>query len=254
MGKRIAVVIAGQIFLAAGLFALFRLQMDQEKGELILRSNMMAMFYANPTHTYTESYRREFYDFGYPGPKATFQNPFQITGGYPFNYANFSDFAILLKEQVDQSADPHLKEAFYSPLANRIQEYDRIVAVNLPLLKPGAGAPYGLVRIESNLKYLPRDIFYKNLLSYLLIAVFYNGLLLVLAFGLFRKPKQTVVYLEKGYLKEYALGALKLHHKILGQIIEDHDQPEPQPEPEHGPGPLVIKLDSRPARKKSSGE
>jgi len=75
MLKRIGLVIFGEIILCAGLYALFLLHQDQEKGELILRSNMVAMFYANPSYHYTQSYRREFYDFGYPGPKETGRNP-----------------------------------------------------------------------------------------------------------------------------------------------------------------------------------
>ncbi len=49
MLKKIGIVLAGEMVLAAALFGLFQLQKDREKGELILRSNMMAMFYANPS-------------------------------------------------------------------------------------------------------------------------------------------------------------------------------------------------------------
>jgi len=225
MRKKVFVILFSEILLIAGLFGLFQLQKAQEKGELILRSNMVALFYARPGYVYDKSYRQEFYDFGYPGLRAIFKNPFLIRGGYSFHQANFSEFAILLKKDIDASSDPHLKHAFYYPRANRIQEYDQIIAINLPLYKPGKTSPYGMIRIEHNLKNFSRDVFFKNFLSYLLIALFYNAFLVAVLLWL-RKPKETVVYLERGYLKEHALGALKLHYKILGQIIEDHEKAE----------------------------
>jgi hypothetical protein len=35
-----------------------------------------------------------------------------------------------------------------------------------------------------------------------------------------RKKKEIVF--EKGYLKEHSIGALKIMHKVLGDIIDDH--------------------------------
>ncbi len=224
MYKKFFFFLLAEILLFAGLFGLFQLQKAQEKGELILRSNMVALFYARPGYVYDRSYRQEFYDFGYPSPSAMFKNPFIIRGGYSFSRANISQFAILLKKDIDVSSDPHIKHAFYYPRANRIQEYDEVLAINLPLYKPGSKTPYGMIRIEHNLKNFSRDVFYKNLLSYILIFIFYNAFLGAIIFALSRKPKPSVIYLEKGYLKDYALGALKLHYKILGQIIEDHEK------------------------------
>ena len=223
MRRKVFIILLGEAFLLLGLFGLFQLQKAQEKGELILRSNMVALFYARPGYVYDKSYREEFYDFGYPGLRAVFKNPFLIRGGYSFQQANLSEFSLLLKKDIEKSSDPHLKHAFYYPRANRVQEYDQILAVNLPLFKPGETTPYGMIRIEHNLKNFSRDVFFKNFLSYLLIALFYNAFLIAILLWL-RKPKQTVVYLERGYLKEHALGALKLHYKILGQIIEDHEK------------------------------
>jgi hypothetical protein len=242
MVKKAIFIIMGELFLFAGLYGLFDLQKDQSKGELVLRSNMVAMFYANPAYSYDRSYKREFYDFGYPGLKAMFTNPFEIRGGYSFNDANLSEFSVLLKKDVDDSKDQRLMDALYSPMANRVQEYDDIVAINVPLFE-GGKTPVGLIRIEHNLKNFSRDIFFKNLLTYLVIGLFYNGFLVALGFLFFGKRKETVVYLEKGYIKEYALGALKLHHKILGQIIEDHEVP-PTAEEEPGDNAPVLPFEA----------
>ena len=222
MLKKAAIILAGEVILFLGLSGLFELQKDQERSELITRSNMVALFYANPAHYYEKSYRREFYDLGYSGAKSILKSPFPAKS-ISSSQANFSQFAVILKEDVDNSADPHVKHAFYYPQLNHIQEYESTIAVNLPLYREGEKTPYGLIRVEHDIRNLPRDIFYKNLLSYILIGIFFNGFMAAVIFGLMRKPKETVVYLEKGYLKEYALGALKLHHKILGQIIDDHE-------------------------------
>jgi hypothetical protein len=244
MLKKAALILTGELVLVLGLLGLFGLQKDQEKNELIVRSNMVALFYANPSHSYQKSYRREFYDLGYPGPSAIFKNPFHIKSINSFSSANFSQFEVSLKDDIDRSSDPHLKHAFYYPQANRTQEYKNTIAVNLPLFREGEKAPYGMIRVVHDIKNLPRDIFYKNLLSYILIWIFFNGFLFALIFLVFRKPKESVVYLEKGYLKEYALGALKLHHKILSQIIEDHESDRKSGSPGNQERPTVIKLDT----------
>jgi len=246
--KAIAIIVA-QVVLFLALVGLFELQMGQEKNELIMRSSMVALFYANPAHSYPKSYRREFLDPGYSGPQAMFGNPFSVKNASEMGSGNFSEFAVILKEDVDKAADPHLKHAFYYPQANKVQQYKDSVAINLPLYREGDKEPYGLIRIEHNLRNLPRDIFYKNLLSYGLIELFFNGFLIALLFGLFKKPKETVVYLEKGYLKEYALGALKLHHKILGQIIDDHNDPAEKKDSPEITDPAVLKFDPQARRR-----
>jgi len=222
MLRKVLLVSGGEVLLVLGLLGLFMLQKEQEKSELLTRSNMVALFYANPAHYYEKSYRREFYDLGYSGPRALFRNPFHPRN-ISFGQGNFSQFGVILKQDIDQSKDSHLKHAFYYPQLNRVQEYGSTIAVNLPLYREGEKTPYGLIRVEHNIKNLPRDVFYKNLLSYILIGIFFNGFLIAIIFGLWRKPRESIVYLERGYLKEYALGALKLHHKILGQIIDDHE-------------------------------
>ena len=40
-------------------------------------------------------------------------------------------------------------------------------------------------------------------------------------FYLLMRKKKEIVF-EKGYLKEHSIGALKIMHKVLGDIIEDH--------------------------------
>jgi len=243
------------MLLFLGLLGLFELQKGQERSELITRSNMVALFYANPSHYYDKSYRREFYDLGYSGPKAMFRSQFRARDVNSTSQANFSEFAVILKEDIDKSADPHQKHAFYYPQFNRIQEYQKTIAVNLPLYREGQKTPYGLIRVEHDIRNLPRDIFYKNLLSYILIGIFFNGLLAALVFGFLEKRSQ-VVYLERGYLKEYALGALKLHHKILGQIIDDHEADAKAPEKPDASRPedsAVIPFDPG-ARRRDNGK
>jgi hypothetical protein len=42
---------------------------------------------------------------------------------------------------------------------------------------------------------------------------------------LFTRRKKEVVF-DKGYLKEHSIGALKIMHRVLGDIIEDHASEE----------------------------
>ena len=41
-----------------------------------------------------------------------------------------------------------------------------------------------------------------------------------------RRKKEELI--DKGYLKEHSIGALKIMHKVLGDIIEDHPNNDPK--------------------------
>ena len=48
-------------------------------------------------------------------------------------------------------------------------------------------------------------------------------------FYLLTRKKKEVIF-EKGYLKEHSIGALKIMHKVLGDIIDDHKTDHESPD------------------------
>jgi hypothetical protein len=230
--KGLLVVGLAEFVIAAALAVLFHFQVQNEKRRIILQSNIVAMSYALQPQKYTVSSTRYFYEFGYPNITSIFQDPMRAMGLHDIDQANFAKFSIWLKSDIDKEGREELRQVFENPKKYRILETAEEVTVNIPLYHGYGGEPYGIVQIATTIRNLPRDIFYKNFFLYLAIILLYNSQILLLYLYRRQRKRETVVYLEKGYLKEHAIGALKLQHKILGDIIADHEHIETPPGPE----------------------
>ena len=66
-----------------------------------------------------------------------------------------------------------------------------------------------------------KKVFADNFLLYVAILVVLNNQAFIL-YLFFRRRKEEVPFGVEGYLKEHSISALKLMHKVLGDIIEDH--------------------------------
>ena len=86
----------------------------------------------------------------------------------------------------------------------------------------------GIVKIDSDTRAILKKVFANNYLLYAAMLIVLNNQAFI--FYLLMRRKREVVF-EKGYLKEHSIGALKIMHKVLGDIIEDH-QGEYEPEDE----------------------
>ena len=65
-----------------------------------------------------------------------------------------------------------------------------------------------------------KKVFADNFLLYVAILVVLNNQAFIL--HLFLRRKKEEIPFSEGYLKEHSISALKLMHKVLGDIIEDH--------------------------------
>ncbi len=234
--KGLLVVCLAECVILAALAVLFHFQVQNEKRRIILQGNIVAMSYALQPKGYDVSSSRYFYELGYPNIISIFQDPMRSVGSHDIEHANFSKFSIWLKSDIDKEGREDLRQVFENPNKYRIQETAKEVTVNVPLYHGYGEKPYGMVQIVTTISNLSRDVFYKNFFLYLAIILLYNSQVLLLYLLWRQRRKETVVYLEKGYLKEHAIGALKLQHKILGDIIADHEHIESAPEPERDSG------------------
>ena len=64
------------------------------------------------------------------------------------------------------------------------------------------------------------NVIESDFLLYVAMLVVFNNQAYILY--LFTRKKKEEVFVDKGYLKEHSIGALKIMHKVLGDIIEDH--------------------------------
>lgn len=120
----------------------------------------------------------------------------------------------------------------------------RKVAISIPM--GAAGDPiFGTLVIEHDRRRIaeqsvldPAWLFFQ-----LVLFVLLSFQVCLTVVSLNRRDRVTVF--EKGYLKEHAIGALKIQHRLLGQIIRDHEG-----EPEEVESPVPV----RPANESGRGK
>lgn len=107
----------------------------------------------------------------------------------------------------------------------------RKVAISIPMGAPGDPV-FGTLTIEHDRRRIaeqsvldPAWLFFQ-----LVLFVLLSFQVCLTVVSLNRRDRVTVF--EKGYLKEHAIGALKIQHRLLGQIIRDHEGEPEIEEPE----------------------
>ncbi|MCW5829261.1 MAG: hypothetical protein KIT79_08085 [Deltaproteobacteria bacterium] len=98
------------------------------------------------------------------------------------------------------------------------------IAVTQLFQLEGSPVDYGAVVVPMSRRAVYVDVIQRNLALYLSVGFLYLAQVL-LAFLVLRSPRagDDIVF-EKGYLRERALGALKLQRQILDGIIDDHER------------------------------
>jgi len=107
-----------------------------------------------------------------------------------------------------------------------VKDSNGILSVLVPFSGRDQSEYLGLVKIDSDTSAILKKVFADNYLLYAAMLIVLNNQAFI--FYLLTRRKREVVF-EKGYLKEHSIGALKIMHKVLGDIIEDH-QTEIEPD------------------------
>lgn len=214
----LAVVVELCIFALVGLVFLF--QYNSAKDEFVSKTRAIAetigdlsgSFFAegaiNPTSD-------EFYHFldERLGRKKLF-NTFEIAPKF---------FSVIFKRDLDhQNGGVFMKEVdpqkSYS-VFNR----DGVISVAVPFSIKDSLQPYGIVKIDSDTAAIAKKVLSQNFLLYAAMLVVFNNQAFILY--LLNRKKKEIVF-EKGYLRDNSVGALKIMHKILGDVIADHELDE----------------------------
>ncbi len=105
-----------------------------------------------------------------------------------------------------------------------VTDREGVITVTQLFQLEGATVDYGAVVVPMSRRAVYSDLFQRNQALYLSVGFMYLAQVL-LAFLVLRTPRSDGdILFEKGYLRERALGALKLQRKILDGIIEDHEK------------------------------
>lgn len=129
-------------------------------------------------------------------------------------------FSVIFNREGFLTNDYDLEEGY------SVKDSNGILSVLVPFSGRDHSEYLGLVKIDSDTSAILKKVFADNYLLYAAMLIVLNNQAFI--FYLLTRRKREVVF-EKGYLKEHSIGALKIMHKVLGDIIEDH-QTEIEPD------------------------
>lgn len=195
----------------------FYFQFDSAKNEFVSKTRLIAETIGDQAGTFFEDFGKEpttdeFYMFlsQRSGIKRLF-NTFEIS---PF-------YSVVFKKDVEQGAvSGYFLKDFYPEEGYSVKKGDGRISVSVPFVTPAKEEPFGIVKINSDNKTLIKKVFSDNFLLYAAMLVVLNNQAFILY--LFSRRKKEEQIIDKGYLKEHSIGALKVMHKVLGDIVDDH--------------------------------
>ncbi len=200
-----------------GLVFLF--QFNKAKGEFVNKTRAISETIGDlASDFYSEEGKQptsgEFYHFldKRLGRKKLF-NTFEIAPKF---------FSVVFKKDVENSlaSDGLFMKEFYPEGGYTVNDNNGIISVSVPFSSQAEAEPFGIVKIDSDTKAILKKVFADNYLLYAAMLVVLNNQAFI--FYLLTARRKREVVFEKGYLKEHSVGALKIMHKVLGDIIDDH--------------------------------
>jgi hypothetical protein len=122
-------------------------------------------------------------------------------------------FSVLFDKEGRLTNDYDLERGY------SVKDSNGMISVLVPFAGRNQSDYLGIVKIDSDTRAILKKVFADNYLLYAAMLIVLNNQAFI--FYLLMRRKREVVF-EKGYLKEHSIGALKIMHKVLGDIIEDH--------------------------------
>lgn len=115
------------------------------------------------------------------------------------------------------------------PKDYKVENKAGMISVSVPFTIKDMMEPYGIIKIDSDKSAIAKKVLSDNFLLYAAMLVVFNNQAFIV-FLLLRRKKEVVF--EKGYLRENSLGALKIMHKLLGDMIVDNETIPDKPDTE----------------------
>ncbi|MFQ5788038.1 MAG: hypothetical protein ACE5H1_08660 [Thermodesulfobacteriota bacterium] len=129
-------------------------------------------------------------------------------------------FSVVMKKDVETGMDSgYFMEDFNPERGYSVKNRNGVISVSVPFTVQETTEPFGIVKIDSDTKAILKKVLANNFLLYAAMLVVLNNQAFI--FYLLLRRKKEVVF-EKGYIKEHSLGSLRVMHKLLGDMIEDH--------------------------------
>jgi hypothetical protein len=214
----IATALGIELCILALVGLVFLFQFDKAKTELVTKTRAIAETIGDQASSFfslkgEETTGDQFFQFldERLGRKKLF-NTFEIAPKF---------FSVVFKKDVEKGkASGYFMQDFYPEGGYDVKKRNGIISVSVPFTFQQKTEPIGIVKIDSDTKTIAKKVLADNFLLYAAMLVVLNNQAFI--FYLLLRRKKEVVF-EKGYLKEHSIGALKIMHKVLGDIIEDHE-------------------------------
>jgi len=133
-------------------------------------------------------------------------------------------FSVVFKKDLEKGRPPgYFLNNLPADSNFSVKKNNGVISVLVPFFSRESSEPFGVVKIDSDTSTILKKVFADNFLLYVAMLVVLNNQAFI-TYLLMRKRKEVIF--EQGYLKEHSIGALKIMHKVLGDIIEDHKHPE----------------------------
>lgn len=117
----------------------------------------------------------------------------------------------------------HFMKDSYAPEQYSVEKYGGRISVSVPFLTTRTEDPLGIVKIDSDTSAIMKKVFADNFLLYVAMLVLFNNQAFIL-YLFTRRKREPIPFAgdAEGYLREHSVSALRIMHKVLGDIIEDH--------------------------------
>lgn len=222
--KRFLLIVLLQVIIFSFIFTLFIFNFNQRREVNKTQSKALATVIAEQATKYFEISKNNFSSkefFSYLDKQIGVD---KLTNAFNLNPPELLTIFFrsdIEKGYVNAGTDDNLKKDDNSSL-NKSTKYffnNKYVAIK-PFFLKNSDSPFGVVRIETSNIPILVDVLSSNGIFYLFLFLILNNQAFL--FYLWIRKKKDVV-LDKGYLKESSLGSIKIMHKLLGDVIEDHN-------------------------------
>lgn len=223
--KRFSVIVLIQLLILSFIFILFLFNFNQRREINKIQSKELASIIGEQASNYFQKNRNHYSSndfFNYLDSQIGVQkltNAFNVNPPEILTIYFVSDIE---KGVVNAGVDANFAKDDTAAINKQIKYFfnNKYVAIK-PFFLNGYDKPYGIVRIETSTIPILTDVLAHSGIFYLFLYLILNNQAFL--FYLWVRKKQDVV-LEQGYLKESSLGAIKIMHKLLGDVIDDHKE------------------------------
>tara|TARA_B100001769_G_scaffold42005_1_gene29217 strand:+ start:539 stop:1276 length:738 start_codon:yes stop_codon:yes gene_type:complete len=221
--KRFIVIALLQLLIFSFIFTLFVFSFNQRREVSKVQSKALASVIAEQASYYFEENNGKFSSndfFSFLDNRIGVE---KLTSAFNVNPPELLTVYFrsdILRGVVNAGTDINLIKDDNSPFnqSNRFFFNNKYVAIK-PFYIESSDKPYGVVRIETSNIPILTEVLYNNGIFYMLLFLILNNQAFL--FYLWMRKKKSLD-VETGYLKESSLGSIKIMHKLLGDVIEDH--------------------------------